>query len=147
MAQEFDRLKIQSALLALAAAGPFYGVSYDATTHEPVVDLSANVPPSAKNVNEIRAEFGEARLNKRSFRAERLGWSFVLLMRWDKEIVCEAFERLVTDSPPKVARSDANGRPQQVTLVLTEAVYDHPIQQNGAGTHVTYTFEARLSPV
>jgi hypothetical protein len=46
-----------------------------------------------------------------------------------------------------IVRDAASGRPKQLTLILLDAKYEHPLQQQpNRGSQIDYTFEARLSP-
>lgn len=140
----YDRLRIQSALIDLGRAGPFYEVTYDPDTKKP--EVGSAVTPTVY-VNEIAAQFTEAEVNRRSLKQDRDGWLFSLMLTFDGEALLEAFEKAWCENPPKLARDAVNGLNHNVILLLTQAAYSHPIQHDGPhGTQVTYTVEADLSP-
>lgn len=142
----FDRIRIQNKLVELAKAGPFYPVSY--ANGDSSANTAQTVAPSSAIANEVSASFSQAVRNRMRDMRERTEWQFQLLIGFDQEVVCEAFERALTDNPVKLLRDPNNSLKQQVTLELRDAEYRHPVQQEGrTGTFVTYTFEARLSPL
>lgn len=139
----FNRIRIQNKLIEEAKAGPFYAVSYDATTRVASADPNTVIAPSSAVANEISAQFGEGQ-NHRTFQIDRENWLFQLKVGFDQEVVLEGFEnRMLT--PVKLARDTANQLDQQATLVLVAVDYQHPTQQANNGTFAVYTFAARLT--
>ena len=80
---KFYRVEAQKAIRALCLVGPFYKVIYDKTTREPTVVVSTpinnatdHVIPSAVEVNEISAGFGESINRRGGISRDRTTWQF-----------------------------------------------------------------------
>jgi len=142
----FDRVRIQNALVAEALTGPFYAVTYDATTKVATGDVNTPITPTAI-ANEVDASFEPAVLHRRGYRRERQTWTFELRLQFQREAVLEAFEDRMLLSPPILPRDPASGLPAQITLNLRGSRIQHPVQQEApTGSFVIYTFEATRSP-
>jgi hypothetical protein len=140
------RSEVQTRLRSLAMAGPFYEVTYDPSTKVPSVG-STHIAPSSAVTDEISSNWAPARRNRRDFALDREGWTFLLKLEFQRGVSAEAFEEAVASSPPVIVRDAASGRPKQLTLILLDAKYEHPLQQQpNRGSQIDYTFEARLSP-
>lgn len=87
-------------------------------------------------------------VNRRdSTRRELQGQTWVLDLRFNGAVSLEEFEDSLNDRHPQVARDPEHGRPRQVDIVLEEAEYQTPVNQQPAqGTRVLYRLIATLSP-
>lgn len=156
MALSFNRIRVQNALVSLAMNGKFYRVAYDPTTHQatpvkadgsPITDLVADkIAPAAAVAGEVGSQFADAITFRRGQALDRTSWTFELHVRFQEEVVLEAFEEACMTSPLILPRDSANGMDRQVTLKLRNSVVQQPIQQEeSTGTKVVYTFEALVS--
>lgn len=144
------RLLIQSAIVDFLKDIEFPIVAYDGLGVPSIIDpltlaegeIAFIKPLTPILCNEINGVFEEDPQYKRSRILRRSGWTFQIKMRFDREVLLEAFEQSWMQNPLVIPA--ANGLPQ-VTLLLQTSEPVHPVQQSGAnGTIVTYTFEAEL---
>lgn len=134
--------RIQNALLAIAAAGSFFLVTYDPVTAG-LVRGAATTPKSIRS-NEVSATYEEDSHYRRAFRQDRKVWRWKLYLAFDREVTCEAFEEDLLLTPRWIPRT---GELRQVRLLLVDTTYTHPQQHQPApGTTAVYTFEASQSP-
>ncbi len=139
--------RIQRALIAEAATGPFHPVTYNSTTRDKTVDIGSTVQPGEAYAQAISTSFGVPSRNRRSDRRERNKWRWHLACRFNQEVSIEAFEKRLIGQAIFLARDDSNDV-AQVTLKLQSADPFHPPQQQpNTGTQVVFVFEAELSPV
>ncbi len=141
--------RIQRALIAEAATGPFNPVTYDKDTKLKTVDLAApnEVAPSQSWATAISASFGVPRRHRRTDREERQKWRWHLALTFPVEVSIEQFEKRLITTNILLARDQDNDL-EQVTLKLQSAEPFHPPQQQpNTGTQVVFVFEAELSPV
>jgi len=135
---------IQATLEARAYAGAFPEAVYSVARPSILSEGTAQAVKSAE-ANEIRGAFGVDTEYGREFRQERQGWAWLLIIRFDTEVVLEAFETALMRSPMTIAQDTADGRDQQVLLLLEESSYEHPPRGGASnGTEVTYRFVAEL---
>lgn len=135
---------IQAALEARAYAGTFPEAVYSVA--RPSI-LSEGVDKTVKSAeaNEIRGAFGIDSEYGRDFRQERQGWAWLLIIRFDTEVILEGFETALMRSPITIAQDALDGRDQQVMLLLEESSYEHPPRGGASnGTEVTYRFVAEM---
>lgn len=143
-ASQYER--IQQRLYTEIATGPYHPISTDVETKLKSVDGDTSVEPASIHAEEMSTRFGDPRRNRRVARQERLGWRWSVSARFNQEVTTEAVERRLINRAIILPRDDANEL-EQVTLKLLEADPFHPPQQHpSAGTQVTFTFEAELSP-
>lgn len=142
-----NKQRIQRRLVAEAQTGPFYRARWSADAGEiEVVTDQDPVLPAEAIANEEDTTFGTARRNRRTFREERLSWTWILWCAFQVEVSTEAFEERLLAAPIILPRDDALGLPQ-VTLRFRGATPYHPPQQDPrSGTEVRFTFEAELAP-
>lgn len=145
---KFDRLEIQSEIVALVKEGPFYPVTYDAVTKAPSAGaVAVDMDQVFVVCNEVGASFevdtnyGQALIQRRSSR------TFSVLVAFNTEVATEAFEDAWMAAIPNIAPDPANGRTHRVMLFLEQAEYIHPTQAPDAPsqTQVRYTINARMS--
>lgn len=140
------RTAVQQELVRQFTDGDFYPVTYNPVTKLPVTLLGELVQPSSVLTNEIESGFVESESFRRSLRYERTDWIFEVNVVFDREVALDTFEENWNENPPVIPRSgETNNR--QITLVLEEAAYEHPPQQEPTtGTRVRYQVRALLSP-
>lgn len=135
---------IQAALEARAYAGTFPEAVYSVARPSILSEGAAQAVKSAE-ANEIRSAFGIDESYGREFRQERQGWAWLLILRFDTEVVLEDFETALMQSPITIARDAGDGRDRQVILILEDAQYEHPPRGGASnGTEATYRFVAEL---
>lgn len=84
-------------------------------------------------------------VNRRRGFIERAIWRWELIVEFSREVDLEAFETTNMNTPLRIPRS---GLKPQVDLILEEAEYRHPPEQQPAGgTRVVYRVRAELSPL
>lgn len=140
------RTAIHDLLVTTAHAGTFDEAIYSVDRPS---SLTAGTPQALKSceTNEIRGSFEIDDRYGREFRQQRAGWAWLLIMRFDTEVLLEAFEESLMRSPLTIARDSSDGRTEQVRLLLEEAAYEHPPRGGASnGTEVTYRFVAELCP-
>lgn len=107
----------------------------------------AGVGAASIEANELRANFQVAEHRGRSIRQERSGWEWLLILRFNQEVVLEDFENKLLASPLVIARDVDNGVDAQVRLYLDDVSYEHPPRGGASnGTKVRYRFSADLMP-
>jgi len=135
---------IHNALVAAADAGSFTEAVYS-VAHPSILSEGAPVVPKSVETNEIRGSFALDEEYGREYRQERRGWAWLLVLRFDTEAILEAFEDALMRSPLTLAQDSADGRDQQVILLLEDSSYEHPPRGGASnGTEVTYRFVAEL---
>jgi len=135
---------IQAALEARAYAGTFPEAVYSVARPSILSEGAAQAVKSAET-NEIRGAFGVDPEYGREFRQERQGWAWILVLRFDTEVVLEHFEIDLMRSPITIAQDLGDGRDQSVMLLLEEVQYEHPPRGGASnGTEATYRFVAEL---
>lgn len=138
------RKAIHDTLVTAANTGTFTEVIYTKTRPALMVDGAAASPKSIE-ANEVRGAYGIDREYKRSFRQERQGWAWLLVLRFGCEVNLEDFERDLMRSPLTIPQDLSDDRDQQVMLLLEESSYEHPPRGGASnGTEVTYRFVAEL---
>jgi hypothetical protein len=148
MAVVSDVVRVQNALVSAAMSGLFYKRQYDKDTK--LVTLGASVLPAEALVNETSSTFVVGS-NRRRLVRQRATWTFDLILGFNVEVTCEAFEQRLLDKPIRVKVVKLPDvqlqRYASIILELVSAAPTHPVQQNGTrGTRVTYTFQARMRP-
>lgn len=139
--------RITCALLESAREGEFYIVERNPNTGCTSTGLSVRADHIEALTNEIFADFDTARRHRRTFKDERMTWTWQLILGFNREVNLTQFERSLTERPRVIPRDVSLGFPQ-VTLRLRESVYDHPVQQEGSqGTRAVLTFRADVAPV
>jgi len=138
------KTSIQAILESTAYAGSFPEAVYSVARPSILSEGSAQAVKSAE-ANEIRGAFGIDSEYGRDYRQERQGWAWLLIIRLDTEVVLEDFETALMRSPLTIAQDTADGRDQQVIMLLEESSYEHPPRGGASnGTEVTYRFVAEL---
>lgn len=139
--------RIQRKLLEEAAQGPFYSVCYDKDTKQKSIDVVTLVEPAESTAQALSASFGVPSRHRRTDRLERRSWRWHLACRFAQEVSTEAFEKRLIQNNILLPR-DVDNDLEQVSLKLQAADPFHPPQQApNEGTHVTFVFEAELSPI
>ena len=140
------REAIHDLLVTTAYAGSFPEAIYS-QARPSLLTTGAAQPVASAEANEIRGAFGIDERYGREFRQERQGWAWLLIIRFDTEVVLEAFETAIMRSPLTIARDPAGGRDEQVRLLLEESAYEHPSRGVASnGTEFTYRFVAEVCP-
>jgi len=135
---------IQALLEATAYAGVYPEAVYSVARPSILSEGAAQAVKSAE-ANEVRGAFGVDSEYGRDYRQERQGWAWLLIIRFDTEVILEGFETALMRSPLTIAQDTADGRDQQVILLLEESAYEHPPRGGASnGTEVTYRFVAEL---
>ncbi len=143
---QFNRIRVQEALIAAAKAGVFYPVSYDPDTQVPTVDEANPATPHTTLANEVGTNFERAVRHRMTNKRERATWSFQLRLKFSQEVLLEVFEDALSANPIQLPAVPAEGL-RQVMLELEDSDPTHPVQQEStAGTQVVYNFKASLSP-
>lgn len=97
--------------------------------------------------NELKASFQLSDHRGRAVRQERSDWEWLLVLRFNQEVVLEDFENKLLASPLVILRDPAAGRDAQVRLFLDGVSYEHPPRGGASnGTQASYRFTADLSP-
>ncbi len=140
------RTAIHDLLVTTAYAGSFEEAVYSAARPS-LLTAGAVQAVKAAEANEIRGAFDVDERYGREYRQQRAGWAWLLVMRFDTEVLLEAFEESLMRAPLFIARDSSDGRTEQVRLLLEEAAYEHPPRGGASnGTEVTYRFVAELCP-
>lgn len=142
----WQRIRIQNKLVDLVLDASFPVVKYDQDGRASVKQESGQdvLSPVASPVvcNEVGSSFEEDENHGRSLKTVRSGWSFVLRLQFNSEVILEDFEETLSDSPPTIPLDEEKGLPF-VRLFLVGAEAEHPVQHDGnTGTKVEYTFLA-----
>jgi len=140
-----DEERIQNALHAAVLGGTYHEVVVDANTGLWDVVTTATVSPGEVYVFPLRSGFSlDAAQTRKHLAVDRETWTWQAIACFAVFVSVEAFEQAMS-VPIRLSRG-VNQR--QVTLMLREAVYEHPVDQEpNTGSRVVFTFEARLSPV
>ena len=140
------KTEIQALLVATAYAGTFPEAIYSAARPSVLTAGTAQAVGSAET-NEIRGAFQIDERYGRELRQERNGWAWLLIIRFNTEVLLETFEEALMHTPLTIARDSSDGRTEQVRLLLEDAAYEHPPRGGASnGTEVTYRFVAELCP-
>lgn len=138
------RQAIHDLLVTTAATGAFSEATYTTARPSLLVEGAAVLPASVE-ANEIRGAFGIDQDYGREYRQQRQGWAWLLVLRFDTEVLLEDFERALMRSPLTIAQDPSDDRDQQVILLLEEVQYEHPPRGGASnGTEATYRFVAEL---
>ena len=136
---------IQAALEARAYAGTFPEAVYS-VARPSILSEGGDKTVKSAEANEIRGAYGIDSEYGRDFRQERQGWAWLLIIRFDTEVVLEGFETALMRSPITITQDSTDGRDQQILMLLEESSYEHPPRGGASnGTEVTYRFVAELS--
>lgn len=132
---------IINTLIQRAMDGDFYKTIRGATGGLQKVDDANVVSPTLPILcDETQCNFEVDPDHGRSYKMERLGWTFALRMKFNVPVLLDVFCENLVESPPMVPATD--GFPNYI-LKLQSMEVDHPVQQGGAtGTIVEFTFEA-----
>jgi hypothetical protein len=135
---------IQNKLVVAAAAGSFTEAVYS-EAHPSLLSEGAPILPKSVETNEVRQAFGLDEEYGREYRQETQGWAWLLVLRFDTEAILEDFEVALKRAPLTIAQDSADGRDQQVILLLEDSSYEHPPRGGASnGSEVTYRFVAQL---
>ena len=140
------RTSIHDLLVTTAHAGTFNEAIYSVA--RPSL-LTAGTPQGLQSceTKEIPGSFQLDYRYGREFRPKRVGLAWLLIMRFDHEVLLEDFEEALMRAPLFIVRDPSDGRTEQVRLLLEEAAYEHPPRGGASnGTEVTYRFVAELCP-
>lgn len=142
-----NKQRIQHRLVAEALNGPFYQATWSADTGQITVHTDQDpIVPAQAIANDDDSTFGTPRIHRRTFREERLSWSWVLWCAFNVEVSAEAFEERLLAAPIILPRDTDLDLPQ-VTLRFRSATPYHPPQQDPRqGTEIRFTFEAEQAP-
>lgn len=137
---------IQTKLEATAYAGTFLEAIYSAARPSVLTAGTAQAVKSAES-NEVRGAFVVDDRHGRAYRQRRAGWAWLLIIRFDTEVMLDVFEDSLLRAPLFIARDPSDGRTEQVRLLLEDVAYEHPPRGGASnGTEVTYRFVAELCP-
>lgn len=138
------RVAIQQAIydtvVARAALGDFMWAKYDGKTGRAVAPTS-QASPATIRVNAIREAIQPDETWRRSFRQERTAMTFSLVLKFNKEAVCDKFTDFLLDSPITI-REDTDSPTSHTYLAALESIsYTEPPQHQASnGSEVEYTF-------
>lgn len=108
------------------------------------------VKPATLLIYQDEATFDRAVLNRTNsaLPRERTGSTWVVDLKFERDVSTEAVENALMASPPRIARGSAPGIEQQVTLELLGASYVHPVQgQPAKGSQVRLRFNANYKRI
>jgi len=137
--------RIHDALMQEALAGTFIEVTY--TPEGDILNQGLQTQPSSIEVNELTSRYRVDRHKGRGLETNRVGWQWLLILRFDQEVIAEVFEENLQLNPPCVRRLMDGDQERQAVLLMLDCDYIHP--PRGApsnGTELRYRFEALLSP-
>lgn len=142
------RLKIQSKLIEVVKAGPYYQVNYNVDATPISFDIGdvghPAIEPSSVRSNEIGSLFSQDPLHGSSLSLSRTEWNFLVRITFNVEVTLEAFEESMMKNPPIIPADGVKGY-RQVTLLLDRISAIHPVQQQAPnGTEATIAFKARI---
>ena len=128
---------IQTAILNSVKNRDFPRVTYANDTDLP--EVSATLRPSrSTRTNEISCDFEVDSNHGRSFRLRRRTWTFLLQLKFDKEVTIEEWINEITDTPLKV--KDPSGK-LVGRIELQRYAVTHPVTHNSsAGSEFAITF-------
>lgn len=120
--------------------------SEDVPASPPDPEIPATlVKPGTVLAKPLSATWNVPIVNRRRGFIERATWRWELIVEFSREVDLEAFETANMNTPLRIPRS---GSKPQVDLILEEAEYRHPPEQQPAGgTRVVYRVRAELSPL
>ena len=137
------RQRIQNAIIDLARGATYPAVSVSAADGK-ITTGGANVDLASCHCDEIRAEYGPARLNRQQNRREIQTWTFQVILVFNRRVDLVNFQALFT-KPPILPRQAPDNL--QATLNLTGITLDHPPEQGpSAGTRAICTIVAEIAP-
>lgn len=143
-----QRVRIQNFLIALARdSTDFFPVTYkpgsDANKWEAdEPDFGTPELVCSALCNEQSSAFDTDAKHGRKFQVDRTSWTFELKIAFSKEVTVEKFEEKVTETPPSLARDEAEGL-RGVKLLLERTEITHPVKQESkTGTKAKFFFRA-----
>lgn len=140
------KVRIHNAILGLLRSGPYYAVSYDPDSRDasPIDTNSATqVSPASCQTNELAAAFELDRNYGRSRRFDRREWSWLGIVKFNREVTATIMEEALTLAPVILPRTEVF---RQATIELVRSVYTHPTKQGShGGSLLEFTFNVRLS--
>ncbi len=96
-------------------------------------------------IKPLSATFNIPKLNRRSGFREREAWLWEAIVEFSREVSIEAFEDDITNTLLRIPRTESK---PQVDLILDEANYRHPPEQEPAGgLRVVFRFRAEVTPL
>ena len=139
--------RIHDALCERAYLGTFIAATYPVDDEGCVLEQGIQVQPRSVEVNELKGSFLTEHRHGRELILDRSRWLWLMIVRFDQEVVAELFERALEDAPVVVCRDPADPASRQARLSRVDCDYDHPPRGNPSnGTELRYRFEATLSP-
>jgi hypothetical protein len=140
------RKAIHDTLINLALAGSFPSVKYVENSPVSLQIQGSSLTPRSVEANEIGADWSVDRRLGRQYSLDRRRWEWLLILRFDQEVLLESFEEMVAEDPPCILRDGSRDR--NVRLHFSRATYTHPPRMSAAnGTEVRYRVDALLSPL
>lgn len=135
--------EIHAALRQAVMAGVFPQVTYPAGVR--TTSDSVFLQPATVLIKPMSSTWSDPERNRqRSFR-ERATWLWEVVAEFSREVSTEQFEDDITNSLLRLPRTATK---PQVDLILEEADYRHPPeQQPAAGTRAVYRIRAELTPL
>ena len=135
--------KIHDALCEAAQQGTFLAASYDSEACE--LEQGAQVQPASIEANEVSSAYEVEQRHGRKFLQDFKQWQWLVILRFNQEVICEPWVRALLEDPLCIKRED--GEDRQVHLLLLDAQYEHPPREGSSnGTLARFKFEAKLSP-
>lgn len=139
--------RIQEALHEAAFRGMFIQASYPVEDEGAVLQQGTFVGPASIEVNEVKNGFQPSARFGRGVQQGSVRWLWLLILRFEQEVIAEEFEQALQDAPICVPRIDNGPTSRQAILYLVDCDYKHPPRGNPSnGSEIRYRFEAALSP-
>jgi hypothetical protein len=139
--------RIHDDLCDRAHLGTFVAATYPVDDEGCVLEQGLQVQPRSVEVNEIRGSLATAGRFGAEIALDRIRWTWLMILRFDQEVVAELFERSLEDDPVVVCRDPLDPTSRQARLSRVDCDYRHPPRGNPSnGTELRYTFEATLTP-
>ncbi len=139
--------RIHDALCERAHLGTFIAATYPVDDEGCVLEQGLQVQPKSVEVNELKGSFQTEHRHGMDLILDRSRWLWLMILRFDQEVVAELFERSLEDEPVMVCRDPADPTSRQARLSRVDCDYVHPPRGNPSnGTELRYRFEAVLSP-
>lgn len=139
-----QRVRVHNQILSMLKAGPYYAVTYDGADNE-ANDIGASpqlYTPVSARTNEVGSQFETDRQYKRDYVLDRIGWTWVGIVKFNREVTAYPAEEAWSTNPPVLPRTDEL---RQARIELESVSYQHPTQQQGhGGTVIEFTFKVRL---
>ena len=133
---------IYDALIAAAKAGTFVEADYDSATC--TLTQGLQVQPQSIEANETNSVYRTEGRHGRAVVQDRAQWGWLLILRFNEEVITELFEESLADNPICIERSVTGGR--QVRMKFLDATYTHPPRVGASnGTEAKFRFTAELS--